>query len=42
MGLPCLGMKIVLDVFHREGVYPSVIQAVYRVLSLEITKGGRF
>ena len=34
-------MKIVLDVFHREGVYPRVMQAVYRVFSREMMEGGR-
>ena len=42
MGLPFLGMKMVLDFFHREGVNPSVIQAVYRVFRREIIGGGRF
>ena len=33
---------MVLDVFHREGVIPSVIQAVYRVFKREMIEGGRF
>ena len=35
-------MKIVLDVFHREGVNPRVRQAVYRDFSREMIEGGRF
>ena len=33
---------MVLDFFHREGVNPSVMQAVYRVLRREMIVGGRF
>ena len=33
-------MKIVLEVFHREGVNPSVIQAEYKVFSREMIEGG--
>jgi hypothetical protein len=35
-------MKMVLDFFHREGVKPSVIQAVYRVFRRVMIGGGRF
>ena len=33
---------MVLDFFHREGVYPSVMQAVYRDFRREMIIGGRF
>ena len=32
---------MVLDFFHREGVNPSVMQAVYRDLRREMIMGGR-
>ena len=33
---------MVLDVFHKEGVKPSEIQAVNSVFRREMIEGGRF